>query len=205
LEGGKKYGLRIFEDTPIGAFEDNKDGVMLTAGEHKLRAKKVIFATGYESQDFLKESLATLYSSFAFASEPLKPDLWLNKYVIWETARPYLYIRTSSDNRILVGGEDERMLTVTDSLLRKKVSALIDKSEKLLKVALKSEFAWAGVFGTTKDGLPYIGEHKNFPNAYFALCYDANGMVYGTIASRLLLDLYRGIKNPDSALFRFHR
>ncbi len=26
---------------------------------------------------------------------------------MWETARPYLYVRTTADNRVMVGGADE--------------------------------------------------------------------------------------------------
>lgn len=32
---------------------------------------------------------------------------WHERSLIWETARPYLYFRTTPDNRIIAGGKDE--------------------------------------------------------------------------------------------------
>jgi glycine/D-amino acid oxidase-like deaminating enzyme len=34
-----------------------------------------------------------------------------------------------------------------------------------------------GYFGETKDGLPYIGKHPNFPSAYFVLGF-GNGITF---------------------------
>jgi len=66
-------------------------------------------------------------------------------------------------------------------------------------------FAWAGTFGETKDGLPYIGETEEVPGAYFAGCFGGNGFVFSAAAAEILRDLYVGRKNPDSNIFRFDR
>jgi hypothetical protein len=34
-------------------------------------------------------------------------NLWPDEAMIWETMKPYLYIRTTKDNRIIAGGLDE--------------------------------------------------------------------------------------------------
>jgi glycine/D-amino acid oxidase-like deaminating enzyme len=39
----------------------------------------------------------------------------------------------------------------------------------------------------------------------FALGYGGNGMTFGFLAGRLLLDIVRGIPNPDLELFAFNR
>ncbi len=67
------------------------------------------------------------------------------------------------------------------------------------------DFAWEGLFATTPDGLPYIGEHPDYPQQLFALGYGGNGMTFGYLAARLLFDLYRGRRSPDHALFSFDR
>ena len=64
---------------------------------------------------------------------------------------------------------------------------------------------WEGLFATTPDGLPYIGPHRRYPRQLFALGYGGNGMTFGFLASRLLLDWYRGGRSADHALFRFSR
>ena len=50
-----------------------------------------------------------LTSTYALISHPVAPEyLWPEHCLIWETADPYLYIRTTDGNRIIVGGEDEK-------------------------------------------------------------------------------------------------
>ena len=57
----------------------------------------------------------------------------------------------------------------------------------------------------TPDGLPYIGTHRRYPRHLFALGYGGNGMTFGILAGRLLLDMFRGIPNRDLELFAFDR
>ena len=52
----------------------------------------------------------------------------------------------------------------------------------------RSTSAWEGLFATTPDGLPYIGPHRRYPRHLFALGYGGNGMTFGFLAARLLLD-----------------
>ena len=48
-------------------------------------------------------------SSYALVSDPLPAALLggLLDSLVWESARPYLYLRTTPDRRLLVGGEDD--------------------------------------------------------------------------------------------------
>jgi len=66
-------------------------------------------------------------------------------------------------------------------------------------------FSGAGVFGTTKDGLSYIGSYDKFPGARFALGFGGNGITFAEIASQILADQFLGKKNPDAQVFRFDR
>ena len=54
--------------------------------------------------------------------------------------------------------------------------------------------AWEGLFAMTPDGLPFIGPHRRYPRHLFALGYGGNGMTFGFLAARLLLDAVRGVK-----------
>ena len=76
--------------------------------------------------------------------------------------------------------------------------------ERLLPplAAIDVEFAWEGLFATTPDGLPYIGPHRDYPRHLFALGYGGNGMTFGFLAARLLLDCYRGKRSGRSAAVR---
>jgi glycine/D-amino acid oxidase-like deaminating enzyme len=57
------------------------------------------------------------------------------------------------------------------------------------------EYAWEGLFAMTPDGLPYIGQHRRYPRHLFALGYGGNGMTFGFLAARLLVDLFLGVES----------
>ena len=65
--------------------------------------------------------------------------------------------------------------------------------------------AWEGLFATTPDGLPYIGPHRRYPRHLFALGYGGNGMTFGFLASRLLMERLSGSLSEDHQLFAFGR
>jgi glycine/D-amino acid oxidase-like deaminating enzyme len=128
--------------------------------------------------------------------------------VVWESARPYLYVRTTVDGKIVAGGEDVDFVNAEkrDRLLPSKTRTLVKKIRKMFPhVSWKLATAWTGTFGESKDGLPYIGPHKDFPGAQFALGYGGNGITFAVIASAIIPDLISGTKNPDAKLFRFGR
>ena len=117
-------------------------------------------------------------------------------------------MRTTSDNRILIGGEDEpyKNSELRDKALPKKCKALSKKLAELMpEIPFQVAYSWAGTFGETDDGLAYIGETREFPNAYFALGYGGNGITYSVTAAQIIADLYLGKANADADLFRFGR
>ena len=128
--------------------------------------------------------------------------------MIWNTADPYLYVSTTYDNRVLVGGRDENFSDpiARDKLLKRKTTQLSNDINKMFPdLDFKSEFSWTGTFGTTKDGLPYIGEYSRLPNSYFALGFGGNGITFSLIAAEMIRDLILGKDNKDGHLFSFDR
>ena len=64
-----------------------------------------------------------LHSTFAAISEPIDPfPPWPGRCLIWETARPYFYLRTTADNRVIIGGGDVPYATDhrRDGMIRRK-------------------------------------------------------------------------------------
>jgi len=49
---------------------------------------------------------------------------------------------------------------------------------------------------------PVHRPHRRYPRHLFALGYGGNGMTFGLLASRLLLESYRGDRSDDHALSR---
>lgn len=78
-------------------------------------------------------------------------------------------------------------------------------AELLPSVATQTAFVWAGTFGETKDGLPFIGPSESCPQALFALGYGGNGLTFGVVAAGILRDLCLGRPNDDARVFRIDR
>ncbi len=211
LKCGTDVGLQVYDRTAVTKIEQTDDGVtMRTEQGHTVAAKKVVFATGYESQDYLKHKVAKLISTYALASEPMKSfDGWgEGQCLIWESARPYVYMRTTEDSRVIMGGEDDdfRDPARRDRQLPKKAAKLEKKFKKLFpQLPMEVAFTWAGTFGETKDGLAYIGETPEWPNAWFALGYGGNGITYSVLAAEIIRDAVLGKPNEHADLFRFDR
>ena len=175
----------------------------------EIMADHAVFATGYEAQEFVPKRVVTLKSTYALASEPLEEfPGWWERCLIWETARPYLYLRTTDDDRALVGGEDDsfRNPARRDRLVTKRTDQLAKRFVEMFPaIELEVAYRWAGTFGETKDGLAYIGQIRQMPRCYFALGFGGNGITYSIIAAEIIRDALLGRPNPNTHLFRFDR
>lgn len=204
-------GLEVYDRTEVSGIETSNDGVALTTGDgFRVQARKVVFATGYETPEYLDQKIVKLTSTFALATAVVDSfDGWEeDQCLIWETARPYFYARTTSDGRIIMGGGDRPFATAhkQEKLVSRQATRLKSQFTKLFpRIPIDVDWSWGGTFGETKDGLPYIGTVPRFPHGYFALGYGGNGITFSLIAADLLLDLFLQRRNPDLAIFQFDR
>ena len=207
----EKLGGRVHARTKLASFKTVRNGVRAETEDGLIiRCKHLIFAAGYESQTWLDQRVASNRSSYAFVSEPMPGELGvLKNTLVWESARPYLYMRRTADERLLVGGEDDKV----DIPIRRD-ARVQGKSEKLAKrvkemfpeLPLKIAFTWAGTFAETDDGLPFFGPHEQHgPNVHFAMAYGGNGITYSLIGAELLRDKLLGKKHACDKLFSFDR
>lgn len=206
----KKKQLALYSHTLVTDYKRNKDGYQLTTENgHTITCKNVVIAAGYEAADFLPKKVMDLLTTFAIVSHPVdKRYIWKNRALIWETKEPYLYMRTTADNRIIVGGEDEPFNDPDkrDEVLRKKALTLEKKFKKLFpKVPFVTDMSWAGTFSATADGLPFIGTYPRKPNMYFALGYGGNGITFSMIAAQIIGNLIVGKEDYRAEIFGFNR
>lgn len=208
LADSARRGAGIYDRTDVRKYDVHSRGVTLTTEEGwAIEAKKVVFATGYLTPQFLDQKIVHLKSTYAVISEPQEVR-WHRNCLIWETSRPYLYLRLTPDGRVIVGGEDENFKnsSARDALIEAKTGKLQERFNTLFPdIPLEPAYAWAGTFGETEDGLGYIGETSEFPNGFFALGYGGNGLTYSVIATDILSDLIQGRPNADADIFRFDR
>lgn len=176
-------GLSVYDRTAIKKMFYKKNGVTAELGNgHTIVAKKLIYCNGFESTEIIKEKSVRLLSTFAMVGECLeRGQEKLGDTLFWNTADPYIYMRTTDDNRLLIGGGDEDY--VDPERHNESIGAKAKKLEKYLHRILPdydfvNDFAWAGTFVETKDGLPYIGRYKDFDSTYFVLGFGGNGITF---------------------------
>ena len=173
-------------------------------------ADRVVMATGYETPEQFREIavVTELRSTFALATEPLSREPWPERALLWDAGDPYFYARTTADLRVMIGGEDEPFTTAAarDAMLASKTRTLMKNLRDLVpRLRFQCAFCWAGTFASTKDGLPYIGEHHRFPGVSFALGYGGNGITFSVIAADIIAAAFGGSIHPAAKLFTFDR
>ena len=203
---GRVYGRTRVERLDVGT-----RGVALATPRGDIAAKHVVVAAGYESQRWLKARVARNRSSYAFVSETMAREKLgpLRDTLVWETARPYLYLRSTADGRVLVGGEDDAIdiPLKRDALVMRKARVLLRKAALMFPdIPLEPAFCWAGTFAETSDGLPFFGAHdEHGPRVLFAMAYGGNGITYSMIGASLLRATVERRRHPLAALFGFGR
>lgn len=175
-----------------------------------IRARHVVVAAGYEAARFLTKPVARLHSTYAIVTEPVKSFAgWPRRCLMWETARPYSYARTTTDNRIMFGGEDIpfRDASRRDALVSAKGTTLLRKARRLFpRIEMEIAYKWAGTFGETSDGLPYVGTRgSRSDRVFFTLGYGGNGIPFSAIAAELATAYVLGRGHRYRDTFSFDR
>jgi glycine/D-amino acid oxidase-like deaminating enzyme len=214
LRAAKSSGARIFERSEVTRITRLGDRVRVRTRTGSVEASRVVIATGYATTHF--RPLAgrfRLYRTYVLATQPLndsqRRELGLGKVMVWDTDRPYHYARWTPDNRLLLGGGDRpvRVGERRDTQFTAATRQLRDDFQTRLPALSDIEIhnAWEGLFAMTPDSLPFIGSHQRYPRHFFALGYGGNGMTFGCLAARMLLEQWQGIRSADHRLFRFGR
>ena len=202
-------GARLIRDEAV-AFDSTAStaSVQLACGR-TIEAGHVVLATGYVMPDCVTSDLHRVASSWALATLPqAREALWPGPALVWEASEDYVYCRTTTDGRIIIGGEDEEN---DDPDRRKalgpeKTDALLAKLRALVPGAAPTVgHAWSGAFGQTVDGLPLIGRVPGYPRMLAAYGYGGNGITFSFLASRIIGALIGGAEAPWFSHFAIDR
>lgn len=209
FQKNSRRGLRVYDHTAIQDITYGDRVFIQTENEHRVECKRVVFCTGYEALSMFREKYAAIHSTFACVTEQ-DINLYdqLKNIIIWDTGNPYIYMRTTDDKRLLVGGEDIRYKYdgISDKLKGQKAEKLAKKTRQLFpSLHFTEDYNWAGAFGVTKDGLPYIGQHPRYKNALFILGFGGNGITFSIQGMNLVLKLLAGEDDPLLHYYRFDR
>jgi glycine/D-amino acid oxidase-like deaminating enzyme len=211
LAGCLRHGVEICARTRVESIDGAADGLRLQLSRGGvLAAKHVVVCAGYQSLEFLERQVAKVDNTFALVTEPLADARRAALLpLIWESARPYLYLRGTQDGRLIVGGADVpfKGVAARELLLPRQVRRIAAAYEDLFGEALPPvDFAWAGSFAQTRDGLPYIGSAPGqHPRLQFALCYGGNGITCGVLAGDIVRTRIEGRTHDLDDILGFGR
>ncbi|MTH54303.1 FAD-dependent oxidoreductase [Bacillus mangrovi] len=198
--------VNCFENTAITGMKPGKDKHMFhTSKGRTITARHAILCGGYENIELKKEKNAVMNSSYAIVTNQLKDfNGWHKQSLIWETARPYIYLRTTPDRRIIIGGLDEttNIPEERDAVLVTKKNQLLSELKKLFpEYDAKAEYYLGALYGGTHDGMPVIGMYEDWPGSYFLMGYGDNGTVYSMVLSKIICEHIISGRSGDLDLY----
>ena len=204
----QERGAEILAPATAAAVTHGKDSVTVHLAEGpSITARALVYCTGYELPRALGRYQRDIISTYAIATRPQPNRIWPTGCMLWESSDPYLYVRATSDGRVICGGEDEEFTSPEkrDRLMQKKQEVLEKKLKKLLpQLDTRAEFAWSAAFGGSTTGLPHIGPIKGEPHTYAILAYGGNGITFSRLGAEIIrAELVDGKKDPDADLFAF--
>lgn len=207
LSAALQRKARFHAPAEATAIEDNRLGVTVATRDGPvIKASHLVLATGYELLDIVPSTGHRIISTWAIATRPQPKKLWPLAAMLWEASDPYLYVRATSDGRVICGGEDEEFTDEErrDALTEQKTDRLEKKLANIFpQLDTAAEFAWSGSFGATGTGLPIIGTLPGHPRVHAVMGYGGNGITFSQIASEIVSASIAGRKDTDGSLFAF--
>lgn len=207
VQKNKSLGVIYYEDTELD-LNNIKDHSLKSIDGKEIYFDHLILATGYgKVYDCIKDK-ANIERTYAFSAKTNSKNPWPDKVMIWETRRPYLYFRTAKDNHIIAGGEDEKISEVVED-----EKIIFEKTEKIKReiediypnLDMDIKYRWNALFGTSKDGLPFIGPDLLKKNHYYLLGYEGNGTCYSMAGANILADLIENKENKYADIVKVDR
>ena len=206
-------GVEIYERSSVQRVRGTPRGVTIDLEKGEVNANWAVIATGYATPEF--KPLAGRFrmsNTYVITTAPIDARLRRtmgSRAMWWDTDTPYHYARWTPDHRLLFGGRDlpRRRTRRRSAVLSRQVGRLhadlLDLYPAVEHVSV--DYAWEGLFATTRDGLPFIGTHRRYPRQLFALGYGGNGMTFGFLAAEVLVRAVKSTLTDADRFFGFHR
>lgn len=183
-----KSGGVIIEDCVCESHDEQDEMVILATSQGPVKAKKVVYATHIPPGINLLHFMNAPYRSYALA-------FTLNnhqypKELGYDLEDPYHYYRTheiNGEQLLIAGGEDHKTGQAEDT------GECFSKLENYVRNFFdvdKVKYSWSSQYYEPVDGLPYIGVLPGSNGKVFtATGFRGNGMMFGSLSSRIIADL----------------
>lgn len=210
LKVSYEKGLRVYENTEVVDVKYSENGVTVeTTYGHKVKGRIVIVATGYNTGLFTKRAFGIKTTTFNVVTRPINniEDIY-KEVIVRDNEDPYNYLRTTSYNRIIIGGEDINFLPdiFNEELCNKNYGKLEQRLKNLFpNLNIEIEYRYCGAFASTQDNLGFLGKDPNNSKLWYCLGYGANGILFAVLGGIMLSKLYLGEVHEDLHLFKVGR
>jgi glycine/D-amino acid oxidase-like deaminating enzyme/nitrite reductase/ring-hydroxylating ferredoxin subunit len=189
----------ILENTKIETLEKHEDTHIGVAGELKIFAKNIIYATHIPPGLNSYSLRCAPYRSYVLGVK-LKTDTYPDA-LVYDMQEPYHYFRThviDGEKLLIAGGNDHK--TGHDD--PKKAFADLEQFVRKHYQVSSVKYQWSSQYYVPVDGFPYIGQMPEAAKGvYCATGYNGNGMMLGSIAGKILADLVQGKDSKYDKLF----
>ena len=211
LKVGIDDGLNVYENTEVKSINYLNDGVeVITDFGYRVEGKKVIIATGYNTERFTKRNFGVKTVTYNIVTNQVNNfDGWFNQVLIRDNCDTYNYFRTTPDNRIIAGGEDIDYYTNIDNekVAKEKYDKLLNRIKNMFPNIknIKADYEYCGGFISSQENLGFIGEDPNNKKLWYCLGYGANGILFAILGGMMLSMYYKGKIHEDMKLFKVDR
>lgn len=205
-KGAEMHGGVIYEYCSVWDIQKEGEHYILTTSKGNVLADQVIIASGVWSNRFFKESgltnriipvkgecIAAINTQM-----PLHVSLFYDQYYI-----------VPRNNRELIIGATKKWDDWSEQPTLAGIETVIQKARKMVPTisSLPIVRCWAGLRPQTFDGKPFIGEHPERKNLFFATGHQRNGILLAPITGKMIADLVMGypVKKDWIEAFKIER
>lgn len=181
-------GGLFLEDCKVTSLDKKNEELVALTSKGNIYGRHLIYATHIPPGKNVMHLRNTAYQSYVMALK-LKNGNY-PRALGYDMLEPFHYYCThdiDGNQYFIVGGEDHK----TENA--KTISESFERLERYLRKHFTIEeisYKWSSQYYVSADGLPYIGQLPGFPkNVYCATGYNGNGMIFGTLAAKILSDI----------------
>lgn len=193
-------GGALIEDCRVYEAEEKEDKVWLRTSKGIIEAQQVVYATHIPPGVNVLHFTNAPYRSYAIAVRLGSGDY--PQALGYDLHDPYHYYRTQNiggKDYLIAGGEDHKTGHEHDT------GECFSKLENYVRRYFDVDqvaYSWSSQYFVPADGLPYIGLMPHgAERVYVATGYNGNGMIFGTIASKIITELITSGTSKYKQLF----
>lgn len=190
-----ELGVRIHENSRVYSVDEGEPCRLHLENGATLDAERVILATHTPLNAVLLQTRVAQYRSYVVSG----PVAAFPRGLFWDTEDPYHYIRSRQGDttELIVGGGDHKTASADDP-----ERAVAHVSSFAARLGLHAPTRhWSAQVVEPADGLPLIGPNVGSERVYVATGFSGDGLVFGTVAARILADVCTDQPNRFAELY----